>query len=117
MKRVRLWADALWALKKTKRSTPASRAACTMRQVATALSSSIDPPGWSRMAAARCTTVSTPRSALRNDGGSDEVAEGDLHAHALGAQAPRVAHQAAHRPPRRRSGAAAARSRRARWRR
>jgi hypothetical protein len=44
MKRVRLWADALWALKKTKRLTPAWRAACTMRQVATPLSSSIDPP-------------------------------------------------------------------------
>ena len=34
------------------------------------LSSSIDPRGWSRIEAARCTTVSTPRSALRNEGGS-----------------------------------------------
>ena len=117
MKRVRLCADALWALKKTKRSTPARCAACTMRHVATALVSSIEPPGWSRMAAARCTTVSTPRSALRNDAGSREVAEGDLHAHALGAQAPRVAHQAAHRAP----GGGQARQQRgadeARWRR
>ncbi len=41
----------------------------------------------------------TPRSALRKEGGSVEVAEGDLHAHALGAQAPGIAHEAAHRGP------------------
>src|SRR4051794_3276077 len=34
------------------------------------LSSSIDPPGWSRIVAARWTTVLTPRNALRNEGGS-----------------------------------------------
>src|SRR3954454_18380267 len=33
-------------------------------------SSSIDAPGWSRSVCARCTTTLTPRSALRNDGGS-----------------------------------------------
>ena len=33
-------------------------------------SSSIEPRGWSRIEAARCTTVFTPRIALRNDGGS-----------------------------------------------
>ena len=41
-----------------------------MRQVAMPLSSSIEPSAWSRTAAARWTTVLTPRSALRNDGGS-----------------------------------------------
>ena len=70
-----------------------------MRHVATALVSSIEPPGWSRMAAARCTTVSTPAQRVAKRRRVGEVAEGDLHAHALGAQAPRVAHQAAHRAP------------------
>src|SRR3954452_3030677 len=68
--RVRSCALAPSALKKTKRRTPAASAAWTMRHVAMPLSSSIEPRGWSRMAAARCTTVVTPRSALRNDGGS-----------------------------------------------
>ena len=66
---------------------------------------------------ARCTTVDTPRIALRNDGGSAEVAEGDLHADALGAQPPRVADEAADGRAAARPGAEAAPSRRARLRR
>jgi hypothetical protein len=45
MKRARLWAVALCALKKTKCPTPAWRAASTIRHVAIPLSSSIDPRG------------------------------------------------------------------------
>ena len=52
-----------------KRFTPARSAARTRRRVATASSSSIEPPGWSRIAAARWTTVSTPRIALRKEAG------------------------------------------------
>src|SRR3954453_16269334 len=70
-KRVRSWVLAPSAEKNTNRSTPARSAASTIRQVAIPLSSSIEPCGWSRIEAARCTTVSTPRSALRNEGGSD----------------------------------------------
>ena len=77
------------------RFTPARSAARTSRSVATASSSSIEPPGWSRIAAARWTTVSTPRIALRNDAGFAQVAERDLHAHALGPEPARVAHEAA----------------------
>ena len=46
-----------------------------------------------------------------------EVAERDLDADPLGAEPPRVAHQAADRRPRRRSAAAAAAARSSRWRR
>ncbi len=67
---LRWWVEAPSTEKNTKRSTPWRSAASTMRQVAMPLSSSIDPRGWSRIEAARCTTVRTPRSALRNDGGS-----------------------------------------------
>ena len=98
-KRARWWVEAPSTEKNTKRSTPWRCAARTIRQVAIPFSSSIEPRGWSRIEAARCTTVSTPRIALRNDGGSVEVAERDLHAHALGAQAPGIAHQAANLGP------------------
>ncbi len=59
-------------------------------------SSSIEPRGWSRIAAARCTTVWTPAHGVAEGGRVGEVAEGDLHPHALGAEPPRVAHEAAH---------------------
>src|SRR4051812_19932236 len=70
-KRAREWSDAPIALKNTNRSVRARSAARTRRYVATAFSSSSDARGWSRIDAARCTTVSTPRSALRNEAGSD----------------------------------------------
>src|SRR4051812_25514280 len=68
--RVRLCVVAPRADMKTKRSTPARSAAPTMRHVAIPLSSSIEPFAWSRGDPARWMTVSTPRIALRNDGGS-----------------------------------------------
>src|SRR3954452_22465417 len=55
--------------KKRKRFTPLRSDARRRRAVATALTSSIDAPSRSRMAAARWITVSTPRSALRKDAG------------------------------------------------
>src|SRR4051794_19377499 len=56
--------------KKRKRCTPPRSAARSSRAVATAFSSSIEaPPSWSRIAAARWITVSTPRRALRNEAG------------------------------------------------
>src|SRR3954465_9230485 len=70
-KRAREWSDAPSALKNTKRLVRARSAARTSRSVATPFSSSIEARGWSRIVAARCTTVSTPRSALRNDAGSE----------------------------------------------
>src|SRR4051812_47504504 len=69
-RRVRLCVVAPSAERKTKRLTPARSAAPTIRQVATPLSSSIEPPAWSRGEPARWMTESTPRIALRNDGGS-----------------------------------------------
>ena len=64
-KRVRCAADVFSALKKTKRRTPLRSAARSSRTVASPFSSSIRCGGWSRIVAARCTTVSTPRSAWR----------------------------------------------------
>src|SRR4051794_40154 len=59
------------AEKNRKRLAPARSAARSRRSVATPFSSSIEASSWSRMAAARCTTVSTPRRACRNDAGLD----------------------------------------------
>ena len=64
-KRVRCAAPALSALKKAKRCTPLRSAARSSRTVASPFSSSIRRGGWSRIVAARWTTVSTPRSAWR----------------------------------------------------
>ncbi len=92
-------AEALRALKKTNRRTPLRSAARSSRTVASPFSSSIRFGGWSRIVAARWTTVSTPRSAWRTRYGSDispEVAERDLHIDPPLAQAPRLSHQAAH---------------------
>src|SRR5829696_8454886 len=58
------------AEKSTKWPTPACAAPWASRRVAIALSSSSEPPGWSRIEAARCTTVSTPRRAWRKEPGS-----------------------------------------------
>ena len=69
MKRVREWRLAPSAEKNTNRRAPARSAARTSRSVATPFSSSIEARGWSRMEAARWITVSTPRSAFRNDAG------------------------------------------------
>ena len=96
---------------------PARSAARTRRSVATAFSSSIEPP---RLVADRRRQVdhrvhAAQRVAERGRVG--EVAERDLHAHALVAQAARVAHQAAHGLAGAPSAGAAAPSRRARWRR
>ena len=44
-------------------------------------------------------TVSTPRRALRNEAGVAQVAQGELHAHALAAQPRGVAHEAANGLP------------------
>src|SRR3954452_8006888 len=70
-KRAGEWSDAPSALKKTTRSVRAGSPARTSRSVATPFSSSIDARGWSRIAAARWMTVFTPRSALRNEAGSE----------------------------------------------
>ena len=67
IKRPRLRVEAPSVEKKTNRRTPARSAACTSRQVATPDSSSMEPCGWSRMTEARCTTVSTSRSAWRKE--------------------------------------------------
>src|SRR5437764_2385981 len=63
------------AEKKMKRSTPACSAARTSRSVPSPLTSSIvaRSRSWSRMAAARWTTVVTPRRALRNDDASERL--------------------------------------------
>src|SRR5690242_981387 len=55
--------------KNRNRFTPPCSEARRSRTVATAFTSSIDAPSRSRMAAARWITVSTPRSALRNEAG------------------------------------------------
>ena len=84
------------AEKKTKRSTPARSAERSRRTVASPLSSSIVPPGWSRIVAARWITVSTPRIAWRIEKGSREVAERDLDVDPVLAELPRVADEHAH---------------------
>src|SRR3954453_47744 len=70
-KRAREWRLAPIAEKNTNRLVRARSAARTSRKVATPFSSSMEARGWSRMAAARWITVSTPRRALRNEAGSD----------------------------------------------
>ena len=65
------------------------------------LSSSIEPPGWSRADAARWTTVSHAAQRVAERRRVGEVAERDLDPHALVAQPARVAHQAADRASRR----------------
>src|SRR3954466_9595780 len=70
-KRAREWRLAPIAEKKTNRLVRARSAARTSRKVATPFSSSMEARGWSRIAAARWITVSTPRRALRNEAGSD----------------------------------------------
>src|SRR3954452_21970662 len=70
-KRAREWRLAPIAEKKMKRFVRARSAARTSRSVATPFSSSIDARGWSRIAAARWITVSTPRRALRKEAGSE----------------------------------------------
>src|SRR5690242_9645356 len=57
--------------KNRKRFTPPRSAPRSSRAVATAFTSSIDAPSRSRMAAAKWITVSTPRSAWRNEAGFD----------------------------------------------
>ena len=89
-KRAREKVDADIAEKKTKRSTPARSAAWTIRHVATPLSSSIEPRGWSRTDAARWITVSHAAHGVPERLRIGEVAEGDLHADTLVAQAPGV---------------------------
>ena len=64
-KRVRWKVVAFIALKKTNRFAPALSADRSRRRVARPFSSSIVPRGWSRIVAARWTTVSTPRRAWR----------------------------------------------------
>src|SRR3954451_19720736 len=70
-KRAREWRLAPIAEKNTKRFVRARSAARTSRSVATPFSSSIEARGWSRIAAARWITVSTPRRAFRKEAGSD----------------------------------------------
>ena len=89
--------DAPSAEKKTKRSTPARSAACTIRHVATPLSSSIEPAGWSRIAAREVHDGAHAAQRVAEGGRVGEVAERDLHAHALGPEPARIAHEAAHR--------------------
>ena len=113
---MREWCVAPIAEKKTKRFAPARSAARTSRSVATAFSSSIEACGWSRIAAARWTTVSHAAQGVAERGRVGQVAERDLDAHALVAEPARVAHEAAHGRAARRSAAAAARSRPSPWR-
>ena len=68
-----------------------------MRQVAIPLSSSIEPRGWSRIEAARWTTVSTPLRALRNEGGSARSPSAICTRTRCASEPARIAHQAAHR--------------------
>ena len=94
---MRWWVEAPSAEKNTKRSTPARWAASTIRQVAIAVEL-LDRAA--RLVADRGGQVhdrvhAAHRVAERRRVG--QVAERDLHPHALGAQPPRVAHQAAHR--------------------
>ncbi len=80
-------------------------------------SSSIEPRGWSRIEAARCTTVSTPRIALRKEGGSARSPRAICTRTRSGAQPARIAHQAADRHVLGEQAAAGARSPPGRWRR
>ena len=64
--------------------------------VASPLSSSIVPPGWSRIVAARWMTVSTPRIACRIESGSAEVAESDLDVDPMLPELPRIANEHPH---------------------
>ena len=73
-KRVRWNRVAPSALKKKKRSTPACSAAARRRWVPSAVISSTLRGGWSRIAAARWMTVSTPRTAWRRPRGSPRSA-------------------------------------------
>ena len=80
-----------------KRSAPARSAARSSRRAARPSISSIVARGWSRSVAGevddgRC----TPRSAWRHDAGIGQVADRELHPHPLGAEPPRIAHEAAH---------------------
>ena len=99
MKRVRLCADALWARRRRSAPRRPARRPAPCATWRRAFSSSIDPP---RLVADGGGEVddgvdAAQRVAERRRVG--EVAERDLHAHALGPEPPRVAHQAAHRPP------------------
>ena len=96
-KRVREWWWAFMAEKKTKRFTPARSAARTSRSVAIAFSSSIEPRGWSRIEAARWTTVCDAAQRVPERRRIDQVAQRYLHPHALVAEAALVAHQGAYR--------------------
>ena len=94
-KRVRWKLVAPRALKKTNRRTPACSAAASRRWVPSAVISSTFRGGWSRIAAARWMTVSTPRTAFRSPRGIAEVGERELDADALGPEPPRIADEAA----------------------
>ena len=80
-----------------------------MRQVAIPLSSSIEPPGWSRIAGGEVHDGADAAQGVAERRRVGEVAEGDLDAHALGPEPARVAHQAADRRPAGDAAAAAAR--------
>jgi len=65
-------------------------------RVAIASSSSIEPPGWSRIVDARCQDgVHSPERRAGNEERIGQVAERDLHPHALGLEPARIANQAA----------------------
>ena len=86
------------ALKKMKRSAPARRAASTSRQVAIPESSSIEPCGWSRIAAGEMDDDVDAAQRVAEGGGVGEVAERDLDADPILAEPSRVADEAADRP-------------------
>ena len=83
----------------TKWRAPTRSAARRSRQAARPLSSSTVARGWSRAPPARCTTVSHAAQRVAPARRIGEVADRQLDPHALGPEAPRVAHEAAHRRP------------------
>ena len=81
----------------TKWRAPTRSAARSSRQAARPLSSSTVARAWSRAPPARCTTMSTPRSALRQLAGSARSPIASCTRTRSGSEAARVADQAAHR--------------------
>ena len=71
-----------------------------MRHVAIPLSSSIEPARWSRIDRGEVHDGAHAAQRVAKRRRVGEVAERDLHAHAVGTQAARVAHEAADRPAR-----------------
>ena len=81
----------------TKRSAPARSAARSSRAAARPSISSIVARGWSRSRRRQVHDDAHAAQRMPPRRRIGQVADRELHAHALGAQPPRIAHEAAHR--------------------